>query len=126
MTLLSVTDQVNWRNDVSDIVMRSALAVLAFFAAVLAPAAAAQTYPDHFIKLVVSFPPGGATDVLGRILGKKMADILGQPVVVENHAGAGGTIGTDFVSRQAPDGYTVMLVSALAHAASKKLYANLK
>jgi tripartite-type tricarboxylate transporter receptor subunit TctC len=126
ITLLSVTDDVNWRNDVSDFMKRFALAILALVSAVVAPAAAGQTYPDHFIKLIVPFPPGGATDVLGRILGKKMAELLDQPVVVENHAGAGGTIGTDFTSRQAADGYTVMLVSALAHTASKKLYANLK
>src|SRR5258706_4287559 len=95
------------------------LALLSLFA--LAPTATAQAFPDHFLKLVVPFPPGGATDVLGRLLAKKMSDILGQPIVVENHGGAGGTIGTEFASRQPPDGYTVVLVSALAHVASKKL-----
>ncbi len=95
------------------------------FAAVM-PNAAAQTFPDHFIRMVVPFPPGGATDTLGRILAKKMSEILGQPIVVENHGGAGGTIGTEFASRQTADGYTVVLVSGIAHTASKKLYANLK
>ena len=92
----------------------------------IVPAANAQTYPDHFIRLVVPFPPGGATDVLGRLLAKKMSDILGQPIVVESHGGAGGTIGTDFASRQPADGYTVVLVSALAQASSKKLYPTIK
>ena len=93
----------------------------------LAPQAAAQAFPDHVLKLVVPFPPGGATDVLGRLLAKKMSDILGQPIIVENHGGAGGTIGTEFASRQAaPDGYTVVLVSALAQGASKKLYPTIK
>jgi tripartite-type tricarboxylate transporter receptor subunit TctC len=78
----------------------------------LVPAAHAQTFPDRVIKLVVPFPPGGATDVLGRLLAKKMSDILGQPIVVENHGGAGGTIGTDFASRQPADGYTIVLVSS--------------
>jgi tripartite-type tricarboxylate transporter receptor subunit TctC len=98
----------------------------ALLACGLVPAVHAQTYPDHFIKLVVPFPPGGATDVLGRLLAKKMSDILGQPIVVENHGGAGGTIGTDFASRQPADGYTVVLVSALAQASSKKLYPAIK
>jgi tripartite-type tricarboxylate transporter receptor subunit TctC len=91
-----------------------------------AGAAGAQAFPDHFIKLVVPFAPGGATDVLGRILAKRMGELLGQPLVVENHAGAGGTIGTDYVARQSPDGYTVLLVNAIAHTSSRKLYPALK
>ena len=85
-----------------------------------------EPYPDHFISLVVPFPPGGATDVLGRLLAKKMSEFLGQPIVVENHGGAGGTIGTDFAARQPADGYTILLVSALAQASSKKLYPTIK
>jgi tripartite-type tricarboxylate transporter receptor subunit TctC len=91
----------------------------------IAPAQA-QSFPDHPLRLVVPFPPGGATDVLGRLLAKKMSDLLGQPIVVENHGGAGGTIGTDFASRQPADGYTVVLVSALAQASSRKLYPTIK
>lgn len=89
-------------------------------------AALAQAFPDHAVKLIVPFPPGGATDVLGRILGKRMAEILGQPVVVENHPGAGGTIGTDFVARQPGDGYTLLLVNAIPHTSSRKLYRDLR
>jgi tripartite-type tricarboxylate transporter receptor subunit TctC len=103
-----------------------ACALLIVLSAVIAQAANAQTFPDHFVKLIVPFPPGGATDTLGRILGKKMSEIIGQPIVVENHGGAGGTIGIDFASRQPADGYTVVLVSALAHTAAKTLYGNLK
>ena len=89
----------------------------------LAPLAAfAQAFPDHALKLVVPFPPGGATDTLGRILAKKMGELLNQPFVVENHGGAGGTIGTEYVSRQPADGYTVLLVNAIPHTASRKLY----
>ena len=88
--------------------------------------ATGQTFPDRPVKLIVPFPPGGATDVLGRILAKRMAELLGQPVVVENHGGAGGTIGTEFAARQPADGYTVLLVNAIPHTASRKLYPNLK
>ena len=92
----------------------------------LSTTASAQAFPDHYLRLIVPFPPGGATDVLGRILAKRMAEVLGQPIVVENHGGAGGTVGIDFASRQPPDGYSFVLVSALAHTASRKLYSGLK
>jgi tripartite-type tricarboxylate transporter receptor subunit TctC len=99
-------------------------ALLCALAAALAfpPAASAQAFPDRPLKLVVPFPPGGATDTLGRILARRMGEILGQPIVVENHGGAGGTIGTDFAARQPADGYTMLLVNAIPHAASRKLY----
>jgi tripartite-type tricarboxylate transporter receptor subunit TctC len=89
-------------------------------------AASGQTFPDHALKLVVPFPPGGATDTLGRILAKRMGEILNQPFVVENKPGAGGTIGTDFVARSPADGYTVLLVNAIPHTAARKLYPELK
>jgi tripartite-type tricarboxylate transporter receptor subunit TctC len=92
----------------------------------VALAARAQAFPEHFIRLVVPFAPGGATDVLGRILGKRMGELLGQPIVVENHPGAAGTIGTDFVARQPADGYTLLLVNAIPHTSSNKLYHHLK
>jgi tripartite-type tricarboxylate transporter receptor subunit TctC len=95
----------------------------ALTAALALPAAAQQAYPDHALKLVVPFPPGGATDTLGRILAKRMGELLNQPFVVENHGGAGGTIGTDYAARQPADGYTVLLVNAIPHTASRKLYA---
>ena len=101
------------------------LVLRAFAAVVLAIlplAAQAQAFPDRVLKLVVPFPPGGATDTLGRILAKRMGEILNQPFIVENHGGAGGTIGTDFVARQPPDGYTMLLVNAIPHTAARKLY----
>ncbi|MEJ8813516.1 tripartite tricarboxylate transporter substrate binding protein [Variovorax ureilyticus] len=69
----------------------------------------AQTYPTKPIKLVVPFPAGGATDVLARVIGEKMAASMGQPVIVDNRAGAAGIIGTDAVAKSAPDGYTIVL-----------------
>jgi tripartite-type tricarboxylate transporter receptor subunit TctC len=94
--------------------------------AALSLGAQAQSFPDHYLKLIVPFAPGGATDVLGRILAKRMGELLAQSVVVENHPGAGGTIGTEFVARQPADGYTVLLVNAIPHTSSRKLYPNLK
>ncbi len=70
-------------------------------------AAQAQTYPSRTITLIVPFPPGGSTDVAGRILADKMGTLLGQPMIVENVGGAGGSIGVGRLSRAAPDGYTI-------------------
>src|SRR5436189_6115534 len=67
----------------------------------------AQTYPSRSITLVVPFPPGGSTDVAARIMADRMRPLLGQPVVIENVGGAGGSIGVGRVARAAPDGYTI-------------------
>jgi tripartite-type tricarboxylate transporter receptor subunit TctC len=69
----------------------------------------AQTYPNKPIKLILPFPPGGATDILGRIVAQKLAEQLGQPVVSENHPGAAGNIGVEYAAKQKPDGYTIVL-----------------
>src|SRR5690349_965444 len=67
----------------------------------------AQTYPDKPIRLIVPFAPGGSTDLTGRIVGEALANILKQPVVVENRPGAAATIGIDLVAKSKPDGYTL-------------------
>jgi tripartite-type tricarboxylate transporter receptor subunit TctC len=69
----------------------------------------ADDYPSRPIALVVPFPPGGSTTVMARIVGDKLSATLGQQIVVENKGGAGGTIGTRFVAKAAPDGYTILL-----------------
>src|SRR4051794_22103394 len=69
--------------------------------------AQAQTYPSKTITLVVPFPPGGSTDTVARIMAEKMRPLLGQPVIVENTGGAGGSIAVGRVARAAPDGYTI-------------------
>jgi tripartite-type tricarboxylate transporter receptor subunit TctC len=71
--------------------------------------ASAQAYPSHPIKIVAPFPAGGGYDFLSRIVGQKMAETWGQPVVVENRAGANGNIGTDFVAKAPADGYTLLM-----------------
>src|SRR6478609_5522607 len=82
-------------------------------AAVLAPAAAlAQAFPNRPIRAIVPFPPGGANDILARVVGQKMSEILKTQVVVDNRGGAGGAIGTDMVAKASPDGYTVAVTSA--------------
>ncbi len=73
--------------------------------------ASAQQYPGKPIRLVIPFPPAGATDVIGRALGQKLSESLGQAVVIENRPGAGSTIGADLVSNASPDGYTLLLAS---------------
>lgn len=79
--------------------------------AAFAPAMAQEPYPAKPITLVIPFPPGGATDVLGRVIGKKLGDVLGQSVVIDNRAGAGTVIGAAYVAKAAPDGYTLLMSS---------------
>lgn len=84
------------------------LAAVLFGVAAVAPAAHAA-YPEQPIKLVVGFPPGGGGDLYGRLIANAMSKTLGQPVVVENRAGAGGNIAADVVAKSKPDGYTILL-----------------
>ncbi len=94
-------------------------------AAIFAAAAAiAQDYPNKPIRLIAPFSPGGATDVLARIVGQKMNERLGQPVVIENRVGAGGNIGAELVAKSAPDGYT-LLMGGVPHAIGASLYSKL-
>ena len=90
--------------------MKAILRCFAFAAALAPLAAAAQSYPTRAVRLMVPFPPGGATDIIGRLVSAKMQDVWGQPVVVENKPGAGTVVGTDYVAKSAPDGTTLGMV----------------
>jgi len=98
--------------------------LLAVFIA-FAPCAAAQDYPNRPVRLIVTVPPGGAADFIARLVGGKLSESLGQPVVVENRGGAGGTIATDAVAKAAPDGYTLLQNSITTHGVGPHLYSRL-
>jgi tripartite-type tricarboxylate transporter receptor subunit TctC len=100
------------------LVIRSFFAGLVIWAASLAHA---QAWPEKPLRLIVPFPPGGGTDILGRVLAQKLGDSLGQPMVVENRPGAGGSIGADAAAKAPPNGYTFLLVSA-SYAVGPSLY----
>ena len=86
--------------------------------------ALAQGYPNKPIKFVVGFAPGGATDVVGRLMAKKLGDALGQPIIIENKAGGSSNIGAEAVARSAPDGYT-FYVCAITSAINASLFPKL-
>ena len=98
--------------------------LLVLIISLLPQASMAQTYPTHPIRLIVPFPPGGSNDIVGRMVATQLGERLGQPVVVDNRGGAGGTIGTDIAAKAAPDGYTLLLVS-VAHAFNPAMYQKL-
>jgi tripartite-type tricarboxylate transporter receptor subunit TctC len=91
----------------------------------LGASAWAQAYPGKPVRLVVPFPPGGPTDMIGRLLSQRLSDALGQPVVVDNKPGAGGTVGADIVAKAAADGYTLLYGSTSTLAISPSIYKGL-
>ena len=93
--------------------------------ALLLPLVALAAYPEKTIKIVVGFTPGGSADSIARILGMAMSSRMGQTVIIENRAGANGNIATEFVSRSAPDGYTLFYTS-IGHAVNPALYKEAK
>jgi tripartite-type tricarboxylate transporter receptor subunit TctC len=93
--------------------------------AVVALAAQAQTYPNRPIKLMVGFEPGGNTDVVARVVAQKLSERIGQQVIVENKAGAAGTIATGEAARAAPDGYTLTMGTTTTHAIAPSAYKSL-
>ena len=98
---------------------RALLAGLA--TAALLPAAALAAWPEHPVKLVVPYPPGGATDVIGRIVAQRLSTALGQNVVVDNRGGAGGNIGADVAAKSKPDGYTLLMAAMTSHSTMARL-----
>src|SRR3954462_12026795 len=80
-----------------------------FAAGIISVSAHAQTYPTKPVRLVITYPPGGNTDLVGRALAQKMGESMGYQVVVDNRGGAGGVLGSMITAQAAPDGYTIML-----------------
>ena len=105
--------------------MKNLVAILCSAAFTLfSPFAGAQAWPTKPLRMIIPYPPGGATDILGRLISQKLSPILGQTVVVENRPGASGNIGFDYVAKSAPDGYTLLTGTAnmtIAPAFSSKL-----
>jgi putative tricarboxylic transport membrane protein len=86
----------------------------------------AQDYPTRSITVIVPFPAGGASDVVARIISNQMSKILGQPYIIENVSGAGGTVGSERVAAAAPDGYTLLAAAMGSHVAAPVLTPNVK
>jgi len=105
--------------------MMNASRIFAVAAWCLVSAVNAETYPAKPIRFIVPFPPGGPTDVLARVLGQKLAEQMGQPVVLDNRPGAGGNLGPELAAKSAPDGYTLLLGAVGTLTISPHLYAKL-
>jgi tripartite-type tricarboxylate transporter receptor subunit TctC len=90
-----------------------------------AGAQAEEKYPSKPVRIIVSFSAGGPTDIVARVMGAKMGDLLGQQFVVENRVGAGGNIGADQVAKSPPDGYTLLMATVSTHAINPGLYRNM-
>jgi len=104
-------------------IYKAVLSVVAFsICSFIQPASASEAFPTRPIKFVVPYAAGGATDTTARLISKELTALLGQPVIVENKAGAGGNIGTDYVAKSAPDGYTMLLAYTGPMAINPSLY----
>src|SRR6202140_4431274 len=102
--------------------MRIFAALLTGLTALLLPAlAAAGDFPDRQIRLIVPFPAGGPNDIIARVVGQRMSELMKQPVLIDNRGGQGGVLGTDAVAKAKPDGYTIAIASAGALAISPSM-----
>ena len=104
--------------------MQIVLSVLTVLVVLATPAASAQTYPAKPVRIIIPFPPGGATDLLGRLVAQKLTERLGQNVIAENRTGGGGNIGADYTAKAPADGYTIM-IAGIPHAINMSLYKKL-
>lgn len=109
--------------------MRALVIALALAGSLISPSLAqtspAPAWPTHPVRLIVAFPPGGAADLLARLIGQSLTEALGQPVVIENKGGSNGNIGGEAVARSAPDGYTLLMASGSLVAINPHIYASM-
>jgi tripartite-type tricarboxylate transporter receptor subunit TctC len=104
---------------------KTALVVVCAIGTGLATSAHAQNYPAKPIRMVVGYPPGGGTDIVGRMVAQKLSDTLGQTVVIDNRGGAAGSIGTEIAAKSVPDGYTILMGNVAPNAINVSLYSKL-
>ncbi|MSQ20499.1 MAG: tripartite tricarboxylate transporter substrate binding protein [Betaproteobacteria bacterium] len=116
------TDKMQAALESARVVMRVAAGTVALL---FASMVVAQVYPNRPVRLVVPFPPGGAAEAQARVLAHKLAEVWGQPVIIDNKPGAGTTIGAAFVAKAAPDGYTLMMAYMISHLATPHMYKSL-
>jgi tripartite-type tricarboxylate transporter receptor subunit TctC len=102
---------IRWGEEMRRSILAAALLLASF-------SAAAEEWPSRPVKMVVPFPPGGGTDVVSRTVANHLAKVLGQPIVIDNRGGAGGTLGSDVVAKAAPDGYTIGMATSSTHPAA--------
>src|SRR5688500_17063357 len=105
--------------------LRTASVLAALALSAYAASALAQTYPSKPVRMVVPFPAGGATDIVGRLIAQKLTESWGMQVIVDNRGGAGGTIGSDIAAKAPPDGYTILMGTSSTHAVAPSLYSKL-
>src|SRR3982751_916601 len=99
---------------------------LGLAAALLSPAAIAQSFPSNPIRVIIPFVAGGSSDIVGRAMGAKFQEFLGQPAIVENKPGANGSIAAEFVAKSDPDGYTILVGSIGVFSINAALYSDLR
>jgi tripartite-type tricarboxylate transporter receptor subunit TctC len=121
-SLMTLTDRAHLARGVALLIAAAAIAAPDSAAA---QAAAGTDYPNRSIRMVVPFAPGGATDILARIVGQRLTELWGQTVVIDNRAGAGGTVGAAIAARANPDGYTLVMGTNGSHAIGPSLYPKL-
>src|SRR5579862_6359312 len=105
--------------------MIAALRLVLLSLLLVSPAIAAEVYPAHAIRLVVPFPAAGPTDIVSRIVGQKLSEVLGQAIVIDNRGGAGGSIGSDIVAKAPPDGYTILMGTLATHTLNSLVLPNM-
>src|SRR3569623_1793782 len=110
------------RHSIGRITVKTLKWLAAGLCVLLAPSlASAQNFPDHTIRLIVPFPPGGPNDIIARVVAQKMQESLKQTIIIDNRGGQGGVLGTDLVAKARPDGYTIAVASAGALAISPSM-----